>query len=338
MNHPPKEGSGISKRENFIDAFRSCGFECCKCAKYSNVGATFCQKTGPFRGLFWIYENEDFVIDIHNLYIVDDFVMPLDSFWSKYIEIFSSYVINGNGECIAPYQNITSNSLLITDSHNAKLRFSLHANSPYISVGVSFKKQMIKKFITDRAEMTRKDAVHIFLTTRQFVTQKIAPIANEIINYKGKGIAAELFFEAKSKEWLSIVLNEYDKRSEKKSLSYEDELSIEAVARYISDHFTTDISQDFLEEIAMMSKTKLKTGFKQKYNMSMTEYIQRKRINTGEYLLLTTDMLIADVAQAVGYACAGRFTDLFKRYKGMYPKNIRKLKNTIPDICSCEKE
>lgn len=331
-----KEKTAGLECQEFTNAFRNFGFECCACTKYSSAGTSFCQRTGPFRGLFWIYENEDFVIDIHNLRILEDFVMPLDDIWSKCVEVLTTYIINGNGECFAPYQNITSNSLLIADTHNSKLRFSLHANSPYISVGVHFKKKMIKEFIIDRAEISQKDPVHIFFTTRQLVTQKIGALANEIINYKGSGIAAELFFEAKAREWLSIVLNEYDNKSGKKPLAYEDELAIDCVVSYISDHFNADIPQNFLEEIAMMSKTKLKTVFKQKHNMSITEYIQRKRVNMGEYLLLTTDMLIGDVARAVGYACPGRFTDLFKRYKGMYPKDVRKFKNSAPEICSCE--
>lgn len=41
-----------------------------------------------------------------------------------------------------------------------------------------------------------------------------------------------------------------------------------------------------------MGKTKLKESFKSKYNMTITEHIQRKRINVVEHMLLNTGLSI----------------------------------------------
>ena len=58
--------------------------------------------------------------------------------------------------------------------------------------------------------------------------------------------------------------------------------------------------------------------------MTITEYTQRRRINIAENLLLTTDLEIKDIAKSVGYKSASRFSTIVKRYKGLFPKELRK--------------
>ena len=72
-----------------------------------------------------------------------------------------------------------------------------------------------------------------------------------------------------------------------------------------------------------MSKTKLKNAFKLKYNMTITEYTQRRRMSMAEQLLETPHLSIKDVALTVGYQSHSRFSSLFKKYMGIYPYEIR---------------
>ena len=120
----------------------------------------------------------------------------------------------------------------------------------------------------------------------------------------------------------------------KTALTLDDEKAIHTVEHYINDHYSLEISQELLEKISMLSGTNLKTKFKQKHGMSITEYIQRKRINVAENLLSTTDLEIKDIANSVGYTSSSRFSTLFKRYKGIKPNEIRKFKgNATEDPC-----
>lgn len=89
----------------------------------------------------------------------------------------------------------------------------------------------------------------------------------------------------------------------------------------------------------MMSGTKLKNCFKKTHQMSITEYIQRKRMAIAENLLLTTQLDIVDVAKSVGYNSHSRFSALFKRYRGIYPKEVRHFASKKqPIICPCNEE
>ena len=99
--------------------------------------------------------------------------------------------------------------------------------------------------------------------------------------------------------------------------------AIEQVSSYIDEHYNQAIVQKDLEKIAMMSGTKLKNTFKAHYHMTITEYLQRKRINIAEHLIVTTNLDIQTIAKKVGYQSPSRFSTLFKRYRGISPKNIK---------------
>ena len=91
-----------------------------------------------------------------------------------------------------------------------------------------------------------------------------------------KSPAAELFFEAKAKEWLSLTINAFFNNKDVR-ISKDDDKALKDVANYLDDHYALDVSQQTLEKIASMSGTKLKKLFKQKYQLSITEYSQRRR-------------------------------------------------------------
>ena len=64
---------------------------------------------------------------------------------------------------------------------------------------------------------------------------------------------------------------------------------------------------------------------KEVYGVSITEYIQQRRLSHAETLLSLTDFTIEQVAAAVGYNNAGRFASMFKKSTGVYPAEYRKM-------------
>ena len=57
--------------------------------------------------------------------------------------------------------------------------------------------------------------------------------------------------------------------------------------------------------------------------MSIQEFLQRLRIQEACRLLEQTQLPLCDVAQAVGYTDPKHFSRLFRRYKGLSPKELR---------------
>ena len=309
---------------------------CQDCKKYSSLGEKFFVDNGCCRGVYWCYESDEFIVDIHDFYISEDFIQDEFPKMENIFFIVSNYIISGNGEWFSPYKSIEPGSMFIMDSANPPKRYSLHKNSQFTSVGMKFKKKFFQRYV-DNKSFPSKDLIKIFSKSQNQITQPIHKLATEIISCKMDGLPAKLFFEAKAKEWLSITLDAYKKNDSSVKLTQEDAYAIENVAKYIEDHYACNISQDFLEKSSAMSGTKLKNTFKEKYKMSITEFTQRKRMNMAENLLLTTDLDIAHIAKSVGYNSPSRFSSLYKRYKGIYPKDVRKKPYDLgKKKCFCE--
>lgn len=293
---------------------------------HSPTGRTYITDNDEYSGYYWYYESSSFIIDIHNFMVKED-LFSSETDWKhmfEYAVMMATYMVSVSGEWIRPYQTIEPNSMIIGSAEIPYQDYVIHKNSKLLSIGIKYKKSFFEQDALARLALNEDKMMHVFLAVQDTIAQRICKIAQEIFACKMTGSAAELFFEAKASEWLSIALEAYQQCINEKVLSKEDDIAVTTVARYIDDHYALDISQPFLQKLSAMSATKLKTSFKNKYKMSITEYTQRKRINMAEHLLLSSTMPIGDIAQMVGYQSFSRFSILYKRYKGISPKDIKK--------------
>lgn len=146
----------------------------------------------------------------------------------------------------------------------------------------------------------------------------------DILNCKMESPAADLFFCAKANEWISIIIDTFLKR-ENVRISSDDKTALEDVRKYLDDHFAMKVTQKTLEKISMMSGTKLKKLFKDTYHQTIKEYTCRKRMNIAEVLLINTNLPIKEIAESVGYSSHSKFSTYYKKYKGRFPSDVRKL-------------
>ena len=155
----------------------------------------------------------------------------------------------------------------------------------------------------------------------------MAKLLYEVKNYRGSGIAAGLYYEAKVAEAVSLVVEEQKKlahRKEKK-LTAQDTAQLENVIAYLNDHYAFEIPLDRLARIACMGTTKLKSSFKQLTGCTITEYIQQRRMSQAEHLLINTDFSMGQIAEMIGYSTSSRFAELFRKSTGILPVEYRKL-------------
>ena len=303
--------------------------ECKNNKKYSSAGHTFCwskEDSTYAEGLYWFYEGDGFIIDIHDFYIREEVVQNSTYSMADYVSIYSSYIVSANGEKFNPYQTLTANSLCTFDFDNIKddFRFLLHENCYYLAVSIGFKKELLEKHLSS-INIDLESFYRALLQSNQIIlTKSLEKVAMEILNCKMDTPAADFFFKAKANEWISRVIDTYLNRKNYK-IESDDDKALEDVARFLDDHFSMNINQRTLEKISKMSGTKLKNLFKEKYGQSITEYTQRKRMNVAETLLLNTELPIKEIAESVGYASHSKFSIYYKRYKGKLPSEVRNL-------------
>lgn len=321
---------------NFVKSFFSTN-ESTDNTKYSSAGHTFHFNTDDAEGIYWFYEGDNFTIDIHDVFIKKEIIHTsfagLDNFYSFY----SSFLVTANGESFNPYQNLSSNSLYVINTKNAENhKFILHKNSPYLGIGINFKQSMIDDYLSSYKNKVC-NYEDLFFNTSTITNKPLGKIAKDILNCKMVSPAAEIFFESKAKEWLSITIDSFLNKYNN-PISISDNVALKNVVDYIDDHYATSISQKTLEKISAMSGTKLKKLFKQKYQCTITEYTQRRRMNMAEILLLNSSLKIQDIAEAVGYSSHSKFSTCFKKYKGLYPKDIKKYSSKNTPVSDCVRD
>ena len=301
--------------------------ECKNNKKYSSAGHTFCwnkDNSTYAEGLYWFYEGDGFIIDIHDFYIRKEVVKNSTYSVEDYVSIYTSYIVSANGEKFNPYQTLTANSLCTFDFDNIRddFLFLLHENCYYLTVSIGFKKEFLEKHLAAINIDTESFYSALLQPNQIILTKSLEKVAMEILNCKMDAPAADFFFKAKANEWISIVIDTYLNRKKYK-IEIDDDKALEDVARFLEDHFATNVKQGTLEKISKMSGTKLKNLFKEKYGQSITEFTQRKRMNVAETLLLNTGLPIKEIAESVGYTSASKFSIYYKRYKGKLPSEVR---------------
>ena len=100
--------------------------------------------------------------------------------------------------------------------------------------------------------------------------------------------------------------------------------ALETAVSYIEDHLADELSVRDIAAACYVSGDHLTRLFKKKYGKAVSEYIQEKRIRLAGELLRRQDMTISMVANTVGFGNYSYFTEQFKKYFGVTPREYQK--------------
>lgn len=100
---------------------------------------------------------------------------------------------------------------------------------------------------------------------------------------------------------------------------------IQNIINYISFNLTADLSLNAIALEFSLNDSYLSTLFKKETGVTLTNYVNNKRIEHAIYLLNTTKLPIQDIAASCGINDVNYFTKLFKKLKGMTPTQYRKM-------------
>lgn len=125
----------------------------------------------------------------------------------------------------------------------------------------------------------------------------------------------------------SAALLEAPQNSGKKGVAFsERELAMFASVReWLSNDGDANLTISDLARRAGTNSTKLKSGFKLLYGMTIFDYRHRYRMNRAVELLADPSVQIARVASLLGYRYQASFTTACKDHFGISPKELRKL-------------
>ncbi|MDR3594390.1 helix-turn-helix domain-containing protein [Clostridium sp.] len=100
-----------------------------------------------------------------------------------------------------------------------------------------------------------------------------------------------------------------------------------ACQSYISNHLYQEISLSELSQFVGLSQKYLSALFNKEVGITLSEYIQNKRIEESKHLLNSSNHSILDIATWLCFHDQSHFTRIFKKVTGTTPKKFRDSKN-----------
>jgi len=100
--------------------------------------------------------------------------------------------------------------------------------------------------------------------------------------------------------------------------------TVEYIIQYIHEHYAENIHLQDLANQVYISKNYLSTIFRQFTGETFGDYLTRVRMEKAKSMVLEKKLLIAEIAERVGYRNVPYFTTLFKKHTGRSPTEFHK--------------
>jgi AraC-like DNA-binding protein len=97
------------------------------------------------------------------------------------------------------------------------------------------------------------------------------------------------------------------------------------ICDYISEHYNENLTLDDIANLSSFSKYHFSRLFKQFTNTSFYKYLNKKRIENAEKLLIDKELTITEVALRCGFSSLSAFIRMFKLIKDCTPSEFKSM-------------
>ena len=133
---------------------------------------------------------------------------------------------------------------------------------------------------------------------------KAADIMNDITTKEFSGFLRSIFLEAKTFQMLVIQISQYqdDESGDKlpQILRQSDIEKVDYVVKRIQGDLGSNLTVESLAKEAGTNVNKLQEGFKYVYDLTVNKYMQHKKLEAAEEMLLTSDKNSSERVTAIG--------------------------------------
>ncbi|WP_304943454.1 helix-turn-helix domain-containing protein [Vallitalea guaymasensis] len=97
------------------------------------------------------------------------------------------------------------------------------------------------------------------------------------------------------------------------------------IKEYIEKNYSEDISLNKISSHIGLTPSYFSTFFKEQFNKSFVDYLNRIRIDKAKEMLVTTQLSITEIGFKVGFNTIQNFMRVFKKYESISPGKYREL-------------
>lgn len=138
-----------------------------------------------------------------------------------------------------------------------------------------------------------------------------------LVNNNGKGCSLSKIITTKA--WFFDCISRLSDGSLDSNINEKNNKNVDMAVAYIMQNIRTNVKVNDVAKNAYVSERHLRHLFKKYYNMSVTEFIQKRKILLAENKL-RMGFRVNEAASYVGIYNASQFSKLFKKINGVTPK------------------
>ncbi|MBT1701049.1 AraC family transcriptional regulator [Fulvivirgaceae bacterium PWU4] len=155
------------------------------------------------------------------------------------------------------------------------------------------------------------------------MTHSMITCVYEVVHCDFEGDSQNHYLEAKFVELMILCLSHAQDNGSPTAPSEEIE-KIRAANEYIENNLAFKLEVGYLADVVGLPKRKLEEGFKQVFGTTVSDFVQGEKMKRAVILLRDTNMVVDDVASALGYHSTASFIRRFKNKFGCTPGQLRK--------------
>lgn len=140
-------------------------------------------------------------------------------------------------------------------------------------------------------------------------------------NNKNEELRAKYYIETMG--ILKILFSKFIKNDKFKQ-SKSSERKLKRILIYISENLHEDLTVEKLAAFSNLSKDHFSRQFYEKLGVRPNKYIQSRRVERAQLLLLTTSYSLVEIAEKIGFGNISYFSKIFKKFTGRTPSYFRK--------------
>ncbi|MCO5239438.1 MAG: AraC family transcriptional regulator [Chitinophagaceae bacterium] len=166
----------------------------------------------------------------------------------------------------------------------------------------------------------------VFITPKSFrIPITIKEITNQLLKCPYNETSRQFYFDLKVRELLYCMLENAFRQNGQLSFTPWEISRIQEAKEILLSHIASKPpSIRSLSKQVALNEYKLKKGFRQYYNTSISQWIHEQKLQHGRELILNTDKPIKEISRLVGYPLTTNFITAFRKQFGVTPGDLRR--------------
>jgi AraC-like DNA-binding protein len=160
---------------------------------------------------------------------------------------------------------------------------------------------------------------------KSLMSVPIRRATEDLFAHEYLGPISDLYYQGKCREIFALMLaNVCDQEPTVSThFSSKDLQKVEEIHSLLTENPSTEFRVENLSRCAAMNRTKLRSLFKHRYGVTISEYRTFLRMKKADEMLRQTEMNVAEISYSLGYSDVSGFAVAFKKFFGHRPSAVR---------------